>query len=379
MTEMDREEAERCIERAERFISVGDKDRAEKDLLKAERLFPTQKAKELLEHLKTFQPQAEQEGEPRKRRVPKKKSDEQPQYKEPQQQSKSSASDKQFNKEHLEAVKRIKKCKDYYEILGVTKDATDSDIRKAYKKLALQLHPDKNKCPGAAEAFKAIGNAAAILTDPAKREQHDLYGSDEHIQQAQRHTRGGYREYDYTRGFEADITAEELFNMFSAGGLPNRNAYSRTGGQRQRAKNHNQERTVWQQQWSWCTVFLVLLPFLLLIVLPLTTSFFSSEPMYSLHASSEYPVQRKTRNLKVPYFIKESFRKELKRTLQKFEKTVEEEYVRDMEHSCLSEKNYRETRIWKARIFGDRDLFQKAHNIPLPSCDKLHELPAQAG
>jgi len=51
---------------------------------------------------------------------------------------------------------RIDKCKDYYQILGVSKEATDSDIRKAYKKLALQLHPDKNKCPGATEAFKGL-------------------------------------------------------------------------------------------------------------------------------------------------------------------------------------------------------------------------------
>lgn len=62
-----------------------------------------------------------------------------------------------YTTEQAEAVKRIKKCKDYYEILMVSKDATDSEIKKQYKKLALQLHPDKNHYPGAAEAFKAIG------------------------------------------------------------------------------------------------------------------------------------------------------------------------------------------------------------------------------
>lgn len=48
-------------------------------------------------------------------------------------------------------------CKDYYEILSVSKDATDSEIKKSYRKIALQLHPDKNRAPGADEAFKAVG------------------------------------------------------------------------------------------------------------------------------------------------------------------------------------------------------------------------------
>ena len=57
---------------------------------------------------------------------------------------------------------RIRKCQDYYEILGVTKDASESDLKKSYRKMALQFHPDKNNAPGAGEAFKAIGNAFAV-------------------------------------------------------------------------------------------------------------------------------------------------------------------------------------------------------------------------
>lgn len=66
---------------------------------------------------------------------------------------------------------------DYYKILGVSKTASPEEIKKAYRKLALQYHPDKNKTKEAEEKFKEINHAYEVLSDTRKRQQYDQFGS----------------------------------------------------------------------------------------------------------------------------------------------------------------------------------------------------------
>lgn len=67
--------------------------------------------------------------------------------------------------------------RDYYEVLGISKDSTEQDIKKAYRNMAKKYHPDRNKDNPEAEAkFKEVQEANEILSDPQKRATYDQYG-----------------------------------------------------------------------------------------------------------------------------------------------------------------------------------------------------------
>ena len=74
----------------------------------------------------------------------------------------------------------------HHRTLGISRKATDKEIKKAYRKLSIQYHPDKNKEAGATEKFQEVARAYEILSDEEKRETYDRYGEEGLKQQEQR-------------------------------------------------------------------------------------------------------------------------------------------------------------------------------------------------
>jgi len=123
--------------------------------------------------------------------------------------------------------------KDYYKILGVGKDATQQEIKKQYRKLAVKYHPDKNQGnKQSEEKFKEMGEAYAVLGDPEKRKKYDTLGADwKQYEQAGAHTPGGGgfsqwgqqgSERQSSHGYSSDdfegADFSDFFNSFFGGG-----------------------------------------------------------------------------------------------------------------------------------------------------------------
>lgn len=132
--------------------------------------------------------------------------------------------------------------KDYYEALGVKKGATEEEIKKAYRKLAIKYHPDKNPGDKAAEEkFKEINEAYAVLSDAKKRQQYDQFGSSDFHQR--------YSQEDIFRGFDVgDIFkdmgygTDDIFSRIFGGGF--RQGGFGFGGGRQRGEDFSMELAV---------------------------------------------------------------------------------------------------------------------------------------
>jgi curved DNA-binding protein len=113
--------------------------------------------------------------------------------------------------------------KDYYKLLGVDRNASESDIKRAYRKLALQYHPDKN--PGdsqAEEHFKEINEAYEVLGDPAKRARYDQLGASYRAWERVGGAPGGFDWSQWTAGRPGGVRVEmgDLGDLFgSAGGF----------------------------------------------------------------------------------------------------------------------------------------------------------------
>lgn len=109
--------------------------------------------------------------------------------------------------------------KDYYEVLGISREASEKDLKSAYRKLAMKFHPDRSDAPEAEERFKEISEAYAVLSDPEKRKKYDQFGhAGINSQYSQEDLFRGVNFEDLLRGFGFQGGGgDSIFDMFFGG------------------------------------------------------------------------------------------------------------------------------------------------------------------
>lgn len=279
--------------------------------------------------------------------------------------------------------------KDFYRILGLQRDASDEEIKKAYRKLALKYHPDKNSDSNAEEKFKEIGHAYEILSDKKKRDIFDRYG-EEGLRPgggSSGYSRTTFTSYGYGggdgRAFESDFSPEEIFNMFFYGGQAT-GRFTNRGWQSSHRRHHHtnnhggsNHHGDHQEVSPGMNLLVQLLPVLVLISLSLASYWLQTDPPYSLHATSKYAFRRNLEPYKIPYFVKDDFEKQYRgQDLKRIESQVFEDYLHELRNKCVRERNYKETMLNRAYYvyYNNEKLVEDAKRIETPSCNRYEEI-----
>ncbi len=354
---MDDYEAEKSLKIASSALKSGDYEKARRFILKGIKLQPNSaRAKSMLEECDSHVT-ASGNGAPR-------------------QESQRSREEEEIRSNRF-AASQAKICDDilgktdYYEILGVPKTASDDEIKKQYKKLALKLHPDKNHAPQATEAFKKLTQAFACLTDKNKRTVYDQHGTEQNFRQQ-------YHQYFQD---EETFDADDIFDMFFTGHVnPNRRRMRRQ--QFNQFRNGDVDPRPENNQAQWRGV-LQLLPFLLILVCAVIFAGGNGEnkqsyaELFSLDKEKPYVVSRETQNANVLYYVRKEFVQTVRgnrNILMEIEQEVEQLYLRSMADQCnyaRREEQYLTRELDAAKSKKDQKrLKKKLKELNFDTCDE---------
>ncbi|KAL9591787.1 MAG: hypothetical protein Q9179_007370 [Wetmoreana sp. 5 TL-2023] len=319
--------------------------------------------------------------------------------------------DKKYTVEQKAAVIRVRRCSAtaFYEILGLEKSCSDAEIKKAYRKLSLLTHPDKNGYDGADEAFKMVSRAFQVLSDVEKKQKFDRFGGDPDNRfgpgsaSSASPFSGFARSPGGGRGpmFEGEISPEELFNRFFGGGGMGGGPFGRVtspqfvfnlgggpgfrvhqfGGGRPRRRPREANGDTGQAPQSAMSVLSNLLPLLILFVLPLLSSIFSSSaptgPTFRFDSPEPpFTMRRTMPRLRVDYYLNPAEVEDYSnRNFRDLDRRAENSYVTNLQYDCQVEMRTRNRMMDDAQgwFFQDVEKMREARNYEMRSCRRLDE------
>lgn len=257
----------------------------------------------------------------------------------------------------------------YYSTLGVPKDASEETIRKAYRRLALLLHPDKNKAPKAEDAFKKVSRVSSTLLDAQERRVYDLGGAQAVEGRANPHAyRSGAPQPDI-------MTAEDLFRVLFGQSL-------RDGGRGASARGPRSQQQHQENGFHSLVQFLpMLLLFLMMLLFNMMPQDGNPPPVYySFRQSREFPVPRTTQMHSVRYFVGNGFMQEILPQPEKVRELERKVEVRHYQGICTSENDRLNRDLTSAHYhMASNESIKRLLDRPRPGCMKLELLKRASG